>query len=162
MIGLNETFTEYSPFFTINFVFSLSIAAAAIEGLPSSWNFKASAVILYSPSFKALTSWTTVAGSSAFGVTGAGVAVAGVVAGAVVELVAGVAVVAVGFAAFDEFVVEVVVFATTGVSSAANAKLSWSYASIAATAENIAVADKTFNNVVFFILGIFSFILYII
>ena len=53
---------------------------------------------------------------------------------------------------FDEFVVGVVVvFVTTGVSSAANAKLSWSYASIAATAEKIAVADKTFNNVVFFI-----------
>ena len=52
------------------------------------------------------------------------VAVADVVAGAVVELAAGVAVVAVGFAVFDEFVVEVVVFATTGVSSAANAKLS--------------------------------------
>ena len=108
-------------------------------------------VILYSPSFKALTSWATVAGSSALGVTG--VAVADVVAGAVVELAAGVAVVAVGFAVFDEFVVEVVVFATTGVSSAANAKLSWSYASIAATAEKIAVAYKTFNNVVFFIVG---------
>ena len=124
-------------------------------------------MILYSPSFKALTSWATVAGSSALGVVDA---VAGVVAGAAAEFTAGVAdelvspVVdagAVGCVVVG-CVVEVVVFATTGVSSAANAKLSWSYASIAATAEKIAVADKTFNNVVFFILGIFSFILYII
>ena len=129
MIGLNETFTEYSPFFTINFVFSLSIAAAAIEGRPSSWNFKASAVILYSPSFKALTSCATVAGSSALGAV---VAVAGVVAEAATEFTAGVAdelvspVVdagAVGCVVVG-FVEEVVVFATTGVSSAANAKLS--------------------------------------
>ena len=140
MIGLNETFTEYWPFFTINFVLSLSIAAAAIDGWPSSWNFKASALILYSPSFKALTSWATVAGSSALGVTGAGVAVAGVV------VAVGAAVVVAGFAP----VVDVELLATTGVS-AAKAKLSWSYASIAAIAENIAVADKTFNNVVFFI-----------
>ena len=131
MIGLNETFTEYSPFFTINFVFSLSIAAAAIEGRPSSWNFKASAVILYSPSFKALTSCATVAGSSALGAVVAG-AVIDVVAGAAAEFATRVAgelvspvvdVVAVGCVVVG-FVVEVVVFATTGVSSAANAKLS--------------------------------------
>ena len=146
MIGLNETFTEYWPFFTINFVLSLSIAAAAIEGLPSSSNFKAAAVILYSPSFKALTSWATVAGSSALGVVVAG---AGVVAGAVTEFAAGVAelvspVVDAGVVGcvVVGFVVEVVVFATTGVSSAANTKLSWSYASIAATAEKIAVAIR--------------------
>ena len=79
------------------------------------------------------------------------------------EFSAGVAVVAVGFSLFDEFVLVVVeLFATIGVSSAAKAKLSWSYDSIAAIAENIAVADKTFNNVVFFILGILSFNLYII
>ena len=82
----------------------------------------------------------------------------GLIAAALGAVGAGVVAVAVGFSLFDEFVVEVVVFATTGVSSAANAKLSWSYASIAATAEKIAVADKTFNNVVFFILGILSFI----
>ena len=89
----------------------------------------ASAVILYSPSFKALTSCATVAGSSALGAV---VAVAGVVAGAAAEFAAGVAcelvspVVdagAVGCVVVG-FVEEVVVFATTGVSSAANAKLS--------------------------------------
>ena len=96
----------------------MSIASAAIEGSPSSWNFKASAVILYSPSFKALTSCATVAGSSALGVTGAGVAVAGVaVAGVVVAV--GAAGVVVGFAP----VVDVELLATTGVS-AAKAKLS--------------------------------------
>ena len=91
----------------------MSIASAAIEGSPSSWNFKASAVILYSPSFKALTSCATVAGSSALGVTGAGVAVAGVV------VAVGAAVVVAGFAP----VVDVELLATTGVS-AAKAKLS--------------------------------------
>ena len=130
MIGLNETFTEYCPFFTINFVLSLSIAAAAIEGLPSASNFKASAVILYSPSFKALTSCATVAGSSALGAVVAG-AVTDVVAGAAAEFAAGVAELvspvvdagAVGCVVVG-FVEEVVVFATTGVSSAANTKLS--------------------------------------
>ena len=131
MIGLNETFTEYCPFFTINFVLSLSIAAAAIEGLPSASNFKASAVILYSPSFKALTSCATVAGSSALGAVVAG-ATTDVVAGAAAEFAAGVAcelvspvvdACAVGCVVVG-FVEEVVVFATTGVSSAANAKLS--------------------------------------
>ena len=98
--------------------------------------FKASAVILYSPSFKALTSWATVAGSSALGAVVAG-AVTNVVEGAAAEFVAGVAdelvspvldAGAVGCVVVG-FVEEVVVFATTGVSSAANAKLSWSYAS---------------------------------
>ena len=153
-MGLKDTFTKYWPFLTINFVFSLSKPEAAIEGFFPLPKLIDSAVILYSPSFKALTSWATVAGSSAFGAV-----VAGAVDDVVAEFAAGVAA---GFVVVG-FVSEVVeLFATIGVSSAAKAKLSWSYASIAATAENIAVADKTFNSVVFFILEIFSFVLYII
>ena len=165
MIGLNVTFTEYWPFFTINFVLSLSIAAAAIEGSSPLPKLIASAVILYSPSFNALTSCGTVAGSSALWAGVVLVAAAGAVtevAGAVVAVggvagatAAGVVAVGgvVGATAAGVVAVGGVAGATAAGVSAAKAKLSWSYASIAAIAENIAVADKTFNNVVFFILS---------
>ena len=72
----------------------------------------ASAIILYSPSFNALTSCGTVAGSSVLGIAVAGIAAVGV---AVVVGVVGVT--AVGVVAVAELL------ATTGVS-AAKAKLS--------------------------------------
>ena len=116
--------TEYFPSLTISLVSSAFMAAAAIEGPPVA-KLVAFTSIEYSPFLRFFTSC---------------LAVAFVTPG--VLLVAALLVVGL----FD--------VATTGFSSAANAKSSWSYASIAASAENIAVADSTFNKVLFFILNI--------
>ena len=122
--------TEYFPSLTISLVSSAFMAAAAIEGPPVA-KLVAFTSIEYSPFLRFFTSCLAVA----FATPGVLLVAALLVVGLLV--VAGL---------FD--------VATTGFSSAANAKSSWSYASIAASAENIAVADSTFNKVLFFILNI--------